>query len=542
MKARITACNCSKTLSESKILPSFFVVLRDRHVPQAFYNEQRISGCMDGTRVQVLRDIESWIMSPLTPVIFWIAGLAGTGKSSVAWTVCDCALADINILLGGSFFCSRLTKLVAQLDVRCIIPTLVQTLARQSPEFSRALADVLAQDPDVVHKQVKTQAEQLLYKPLSAVADLSTPILFVIDALDECSDERDLTELLEAIVELHGDGNLNVKFLLTSRPETHILTSPISNLHKSEILLLHMIKTAEVNQDIALYVENKFSQSSLAQPWYSANDVATLAALSDGLFIFASTIIAYVLNAKSVQGRKTRLRTAMEAVRQSAVAMGPLDTVYEFVITRASDTSRFEPEELKLTRKTLASILAAREPLSVNTLAKLLQLDADYLRESLQHLHAVVHVPDGDFQPDLRTLHASFGDYLFDRAARDVRIPESLGHDVLADGCLIRMSRDLYFNVSQTLSSYEKNSPTVSSRIALPLVYACLHWAHHIAAASNPSAFDTIIEEAFIQKFLFWLEVLSVSKNVSVASGLLRIAQSVVSVVLKPKANVLILY
>jgi len=486
---------------------------------------------MDGTRVQVLRDIESWIMNPLAPAIFWIAGLAGTGKSSVAWTVCDCARADINIVLGGSFFCSRSANLVAQRDVRCIIPTLVQLLARQSPEFSRALAEELSQDPDVGHKQVKMQVEQLLCKPLLSLADLSTPILFVIDALDECSDERELAELLAAIVLLNGDLNVNIKFLLTSRPETHILGSPISDRSLNKILLLHMINVTEVNQDISLYVEDAFSKSPLPQLWYSANDVATLAALSNGLFIFASTIIAYILDTKSVHGRKTRLRTAMETIRQSAVAMGPLDTVYEFVITRASDTTKAEPEELKLTRKTLASILAAREPLSISTLAELLKLNADYLRESLQRLHAVVNVPEEDVEPGLRTLHASFGDYLFDRAAHNIRIPESLGHDVLSQSCLNRMAcDDLCFNVSRSRSSYETNDPTSASHIAPALVYACLQWAHHVAAASESAVFDPFIEHIFMPKFLFWLEALTVLGKVSVASGLLRIAGSTVSV------------
>jgi len=489
---------------------------------------------MNGTRVQVLRQIESWIMNPLSPAIFWIAGLAGTGKSSVAWTVCDCALADINIILGGSFFCSRSANVVTQRDVRCIIPTLAQILARRTPEFSRALAEELARDPDVVHKQVKIQAEQLLCKPLLALADLSTPVLFVIDALDECSDERELAELLAAIVQLNGDSdlNVNVKFLLTSRPETHILGSPISDRCQNEILLLHMINTAEVNRDIALYVEDAFSKSPLAQPWYSANDIATLATLSDGLFIFASTMIAYILETMSVQGRKSRLRTAMEAVRQSAVAMGPLDTVYEFVITRASDTTKVEPEELKLTRKTLASILAARDSLSVSTLAELLQLDTDYLRESLQRLHAVIHVPEDDVEPDLRTLHASFGDYLLDRAAQHIRIPEPLGHDVLSRGCLSRMARDdLCFNVSRSRSSYEANDQATTVLIAPAIVYACLHWAHHVALSSETIVLDEFIEEIFMPKFLFWLEVLSVSGSVGVASGLLRIAGSAVCVI-----------
>jgi len=148
----------------------------------------------------------------------------------------------------------------------------------------------------------------------------------------------------------------------------------------------------------------------------------------------------------------------------------------------------------------------------------------------LSDLHAIVHVPDDDSERGLRTVHASFGDYLYSRAASSIRISASLGHDILARGCLRRFAQDdLCFNVSQSQSSFKPNSRDVSGRIALSLIYACLQWAHHIDSASNRSEFDEDVGQVFRPKFLFWLEVLSITGKVGLASGLLRIAASAVS-------------
>ena len=171
--------------------------------------------------------------------------------------------------------------------------------------------------------------------------------------------------------------------------------------------------------------------------------------------------------------------------------------------------------------------------LSVSALAELLGQRNYYVRGHLSRLHAVVHVPDDDDdgEPGLRTLHASFGDYLISRAPTNIRISESFGHETLARGRLSRMSwNDLCFNVSRSQSSYEKNRPSgMGNHLAPSLVYACLHWAHHISASPDPSMFDSVIEQVFLPKFLFRLEVLSVLDKVGSTSGLLRLARSMVS-------------
>ncbi|EMT71909.1 Vegetative incompatibility protein HET-E-1 [Fusarium odoratissimum] len=48
---------------------------------------QHDSFCLEGTRVQVLDDIEQWAHNPSSPTICWLPGLAGTGKSTISRTI-----------------------------------------------------------------------------------------------------------------------------------------------------------------------------------------------------------------------------------------------------------------------------------------------------------------------------------------------------------------------------------------------------------------------------------------------------------------------
>jgi adenylylsulfate kinase-like enzyme len=45
---------------------------------------------MKGTREQILSDITTWAKAPDAPVVFWLDGLAGTGKSTIAPYLSQC--------------------------------------------------------------------------------------------------------------------------------------------------------------------------------------------------------------------------------------------------------------------------------------------------------------------------------------------------------------------------------------------------------------------------------------------------------------------
>jgi len=459
--------------------------------------------------------------------IFWLAGMAGTGKTSIAVTLCRMLRNDPAIFLGGGYFCSRSAGSIARTDVRRIIPTLAALLADQSHEFAEALAAELENDRRVGHKPVAEQIDVLLRKPLAALSYLTIPIIFIIDALDECSNELELAELPRLIADFECD--TKVKFILTSRPELHIRGTPISNPNHNTILQLHTISLEEVASDIKLYINSTLIKTVAEVEWYTAYDIEFLVKLSGGLFIFASTVLKYFLDPDDNEERQERLHKVTSAAATGTAATAVIDKVYELVLIEASRSDTMDSDELERMKRILSCILVARAPLSVEALASLIEIKPGRLRTSLRRLHSLVHLPGDDAQPGLRILHASFGDYLNDRAPPKLKIATTLGHDVLARGCLRRMAcDDLCFNISRSVSSFEPNPESAPDWIPLSLIYACLHWAHHIDAATIRSAFDEAVGRNFRGKFLFWLEVLSVLDKVGIATGLLRIAGSAV--------------
>jgi len=187
-----------------------------------------------------------------------------------------------------------------------------------------------------------------------------------------------------------------------------------------------------------------------------------------------------------------------------------------------------EASELLALQGILAALLSARTTLSVTVLADLLDMESYDVNASLSRLHAVVDVPDDNDMPGLRTLHASFGDYMYSRAPSHIRICQSLGHEALAHGSLMVIAKQLRFNISASRSSYEPNSPKRPDSITLCLEYACMQWVYHVAALVNPNNLDAEIGDTFRPRLLHWLEIMSHLRQVWRAARMLYIAAGIV--------------
>lgn len=72
-------------------------------------NADHLSGshntCHPGTRADILEQLEVWADDPSVLCVYWLAGHAGSGKSTIAQSFCHRTYATGK--LGASFFCSR---------------------------------------------------------------------------------------------------------------------------------------------------------------------------------------------------------------------------------------------------------------------------------------------------------------------------------------------------------------------------------------------------------------------------------------------------
>jgi len=175
--------------------------LECKHRPQPDY--ERV--CHEEVCESALAEIELWARDFDKPPVYWLNGLCGTGKSTIARTMAK--RMDKDGQLGASFFCSRDSK--DRSDPFLIPSTLAIQLTRKFPKFRSVL--VIRKG----HTSLRDQVDDFLVKPLARSA-ISTVI--VIDALDECEDgESFLSVLGQLAPEIP-----NVKFLITSGTEQNI--------------------------------------------------------------------------------------------------------------------------------------------------------------------------------------------------------------------------------------------------------------------------------------------------------------------------------
>jgi hypothetical protein len=173
---------------------------------------------MVNTRTEVLSTIYSWVESHKNtsdaPRIFWLDGLAGTGKSTIAQSVAEhCAKKGC---LGASFFFSREDS--SRSSLKLVFTTIAEQFVLFSEPLKPLVQEAIKKNPRIAYTSPSNQFEKLIVEPISALAiPLPSPAIIVIDALDECQDDDTISIILRTF-SYYIDV---VPFLifLTSRPE-----------------------------------------------------------------------------------------------------------------------------------------------------------------------------------------------------------------------------------------------------------------------------------------------------------------------------------
>src|SRR2546423_8824901 len=116
------------------------------------------SKCHTGTRLEILEDIQSWGEGHNDSCIFWLSGMAGTGKSTIARTVAENF--DRQKRLGASFFFSRGQGLRAQ--ATAFFTTLAIQLTETLPDITPHICHAVAQHSKVSEQSLSDQWDVLI--------------------------------------------------------------------------------------------------------------------------------------------------------------------------------------------------------------------------------------------------------------------------------------------------------------------------------------------------------------------------------------------
>lgn len=501
----------------------------------ALYNSYGDEGimCHPGTRVDLLHQIQDWAQHSNSKSIFWLRGMAGTGKSTISRTFAEWLAGQShlgNVDIGASFFFKRGEG--DRGSASRFFSTIVRELILKVPGLDALIAEVVNSDPLIFDKALGEQFDKLIYQPLQKLSiqtNYARTLVIVVDALDECEKERDTRTILKLWSQIPQITTIRLRLFLTSRPELPIrlgFKDMSANIHL-DMVLHDAVPRTTIEHDIFVYLQDAFLQirsdhsadtisaTVLYLNWPGEQVIRDLVELAVPLFIVAATVIRFVSDPN--WDPQERLRKILQF--QGTGHLEQMEQTYLPVLTQLATTlssSRDKDILYQEFRLIIGSIITLAEPLSVMSLATLLNLDTANVVRRLRPMYSVLHVPD-DFDTPVRTLHLSFREFLL----RDETRHEPYGidgpatHRILLEKCLNLLSHSNGLRENLCNLSFpgqlrgEVDSTVINQCISPAIQYACQYWVHH-AQQGEIKIFDEDQVHTFLQKhFLHWLEVMS---------------------------------
>ncbi|KAG8756033.1 hypothetical protein FRC11_005571, partial [Ceratobasidium sp. 423] len=466
-------------------------------------------GCTKDTRTKILEDSTRWSENPDLAKIYWMNGMAGTGKTTIAYSFCE--RLKTGKQLAASFFCTRASPECR--EAKRIIPTIAYQLARRLAPFRYALCQLLKQDPDIGTGQLSNQFDLLLKRPLLEAKDkLSNNLVIVVDALDECTDPHIVELFLDLLFCSVVD--LPIKFFVTSRPEPAIRSRMmVESEHSRSILYLHEIEQSLVQADIELYLQEELTSISPGDA-----DIQELAEHAGNLFIYAATAVRYIRPVGKAVNSKGRLAAILAIRTESKKQLSAIDALYSAILTAAINDEGLEREEQDRMRHVLWTTVCACEPVLIDTLSALSGLDnKDDTIAALQPLRSVLHV--SEHNELVTTLHASFPDYILTQERSGEFYCDKVTHSrLLAEQCFKVMHSQLRFNICSIRSSFTPDDEItelgdqIDASISNELFYSSRFWADHLSEADPDGGLLLLVHEFLSQQLLFWMEVLNLKR------------------------------
>ncbi|CAE6474358.1 unnamed protein product [Rhizoctonia solani] len=497
----------------------------------ACYNSAQSIGlkrgpCTENTRLDVLDKMNRWIYNSPDGAVYWLSGMAGTGKTTIAYSLC--AGLDLACKLGANFFCSRL--LPECRDVSRIIPSIAYQLARFSLPFRCALLPVLQNDPEVHTRILQIQFEALIVGPLMKIRDtLPTNLIVVIDALDECEDQGSAGQILGLLLNSSPEG-LPIKFFVSSRPEPQIRDQIMveDQIRASARLILHELDQSIVRADIETYLRAALKPMNPSE--FHIRELGNRAGI---LFIYASTAVRYIGYDNFRRNPLSRLEAVLGiSLQPRSLKHNEIDTLYMAILGSAFDDKNLDEIDKEDMKQVLHTVICGQEPLTVGALAELLKFhDVDRVQAALRPLWSVLHVMEASGL--VTTLHASFPDFLSNADRSHQYWCDTAAHEgFLASICFDYVrSFTPQFNICRLESSYVPDDKIanldarISEAVPIQLFYACRYWGVHLRAAHKSPNLITKLDDFLSKRLLLWMEVLNLRKSIMIGTTILGSVQ-----------------
>ncbi|CAE6471887.1 unnamed protein product [Rhizoctonia solani] len=489
-------------------------------VKLARYNARKGSKrgpCTGSTRVGVLNRLSELVEDNSSPVC-WINGMAGTGKTTVAYSLCD--KLDATNHLGASFFCSRSLPICE--DNSWIIPSIAYQLGIFSGPFRQELLGILQNNSSVQEYPLHRQFDELVARPLLEVKDtLPVCIVVVIDALDECKDKKSTGELLQILFTKTLE--LPIKFVISSRPELEIRGPMIEYGDQTTLeVVLHELHEQVVNRDIERYLLSSAKLGPLLDIWERRKPgrMKILVQEAGTLFADAAAITSYITyKLFPPYSRSPHIADVPELPpKLGDEYYHGVDEMYHLILQAALDGEHLNEMEKNDMLQVLYQTTRAQETLTIDTVSKNLDINnTDRVWAALRPFWSVLHISEGN--KTVGTKYTSFPEYILNplRSKKYCCDPHAYPKTMIYH-CL-RQFRNInpQVNICGLESSYTPDRKVANleerklSGISLEVARAAQDWGEHLYSCPMLILPDLLldIEEFLSVRLLLWMEVMN---------------------------------
>ena len=492
------------------------------NAPFNAYAKQNSPTCLPHTRIDLLQEIHGWADGQDERCIFWLNGLAGTGKSTIARTVSREYYDQKR--LGASFFFSRGGGDVGRAEK--FVTSIAVQLGNSVRGLRRHISDAIADNSDSATRSLGDQWQLLVFNPLSKLeGESNSPCSYtlVVDALDECEDDDNVRIVLQLLIQARSLTKIRLRIFLTSRPELPIRHSfqQFSTTDYSTIIL-HNISPSIVDHDISIFLARNLEvigqENGQDTGWPGPEIIRTLVQRAGGLFIWAATACRFIREGLFAD---ERLRTLLvEQTSATALPEEHLNEIYITVLRNSIQPSFSEQDKTRfygMLRAILGTVVVLLSPLTVGSLSRLLSVPKPRVNRILDDLHAILDIPLDDSHA-LRLHHPSFHDFLLDKnrcGDGNFCVDEKQAQQKLADNCLQLMSTSLKEDIC-LLGAPGVSVPDmdrVEQYVTPELQYASLYWVYHLQSTGIRLHDNDKVHQFLQVHLLHWFEVLSLIRR-----------------------------
>jgi len=478
---------------------------------------------MKDTRRSCLKEIVDWVANESegkdvpTNNTYWINGSPGIGKTSLAHSIC--ARLHNQKQLAGAFFCRRDDPNLR--EPKNILPTLIYKLAEIFPPFRKVVANYLRDDPNLAPESMKRSLFLDLLDKLHKCPNGS--LVFVIDAFDECGNNRSRPALLRLLASASARASW-LRIIITSRPEADIRRF-FDGLTQSSYLGYDLAKDQEASHDLRTFARSEFDPVGqkwcLSAPWPEERLLDKIISRANGLFIFIKTLS---LALEHCEDPTESLQAASED--SAGAGLKALYKLYSSILQ-----SRVEHRKVEFRRMIgVLLITAPYRALCEETIAELAGVKQNLVEMWVNELGSLLYRDEG-INRGIRVRHLSISDFLVsDDCPYDYHINSQDANVQLGIACLKTMVCQLRFNICGLEDSRLANADIkdlqsrIKTNIPECLQYSCLYWSNHLCFAPDN---DQRVWESLKEFFeglcpLFWIEVLSILGMVPMGAPSIR--------------------